>query len=78
MAGILPVSETECEAVVVDWDEAVFEVEAVLEDEAASDRDSAAEFAFDIVGLRLPAFWAFEVVVLMVSEGLRGVPFPLI
>lgn len=69
-------SETECEAVVVDWCEAAFEVEAVLEDEAASDLDSAAEI--DDVGARLPAFWAFEVAVLMVSEGLRGVSFPRI
>lgn len=57
-------------------DEAVFEVEAVLEDKAASDIGSAAEF--DAGAVRWHAFWAFEVVVLMVLEGLRAVPFPLV
>lgn len=73
-------SEPACEAVVADErvDEAVFEVEAVLEDKAASDLGSAAEFVFDAGVVRWHAFWAFEVVDLMVLEGLRAVPFPLV
>lgn len=56
----------------------MFEVESVLEDEAASDLGSAAEFVFDAGAVRGTAFWAFEVDVLMVLEGSKVVPVPLV
>lgn len=59
-------------------DEAVFEAESVLEDEAASDLGSAAECVFDAGIVRGTAFWAFEVDVPMVLEGLKVVPVPLV
>lgn len=62
-------------------DEALFEVDAVLEDEAVSELGSAAEFVFDAGAVRQPAFWVFElleVAVLMVLEGLWVAQSPLV
>lgn len=62
--------EIGCEAVTPDEtvDEAVFEVEPVLEDEAVSELGSAAGFVFGAGKVIPPAVWAF-VEVLTVLEG---------
>lgn len=62
-------------------DEAVFEVEAVLEDEVVSEPGSAAEVVFDAGAVRRPAFWASELseaAVLRVWGGLQVVQCPLV